>query len=59
MDNKQVAQVFAEIADLLEIKGENAFKIRAYRTASDTIAEWPDPLVALDAAALRAVPGIG
>ena len=59
MDNRSLARVFAEIADLLEIKGENAFKIRAYRTASDTIAEWPDPLVALDAAALRGVPGIG
>jgi len=27
VDNQQVAQVLAEIADLLEIKGENVFKI--------------------------------
>ena len=31
MDNQFVARVLAEIADLLEIKGENPFKIRAYR----------------------------
>ena len=35
-----IAQVLGEIADLLEIKGENAFKIRAYRSAADTIATW-------------------
>ena len=42
MDNRAIAQVLGEIADLLEIKGENAFKIRAYRSASETIAAWPD-----------------
>lgn len=36
MDNRRIAQVFSEIADLLEIKGANAFRIRAYRTAADT-----------------------
>ncbi len=32
--NEDVARVFDEIADLLEIRGENAFRIRAYRNAS-------------------------
>ena len=59
MDNKQVAQVFAEIADLLEIKGENAFKIRAYRTAADTLAAWGDPVARMDEPQLRELPGIG
>jgi DNA polymerase (family 10) len=59
VDNRAVAQVFGEIADLLEIKGENAFKIRAYRSASETIAAWPDPVVRLDEARLRDIPGIG
>ena len=59
MDNRQVAQVFAEIADLLEIKGENAFKIRAYRTGADTLAAWVDPVARMDEAQLRALPGIG
>ena len=59
MDNKQVAQVFAEIADLLEIKGENAFKIRAYRSAADTLSAWGDPVARMDEPQLRALPGIG
>lgn len=59
MDNGPIARVFAEIADLLEIKGENAFKIRAYRGASETIAGWPDAVARLDEAQLRELPGIG
>ncbi len=59
MDNGQVAQVFGDIADLLEIKGENAFKIRAYRAGADTIKAWGDPVALMDDAQLRALPGIG
>jgi DNA polymerase (family 10) len=59
VDNRQIAQVFGEIADLLEIKGENAFKIRAYRTGADTLAAWVDPVARMDDAQLRALPGIG
>jgi DNA polymerase (family 10) len=59
VDNRQIAQVFGEIADLLEIKGENAFKIRAYRTGADTLAAWVDPVARMDDAQLRDLPGIG
>jgi DNA polymerase (family X) len=59
LDNRAVAQVLGEIADLLEIKGENVFKIRAYRTAADTVLAWPDPIDAMDDVQLRAIPGIG
>jgi DNA polymerase (family 10) len=59
VDNRAIAQVLGEVADLLEIKGENAFKIRAYRSASETIAAWPDAVARLDDAQLRAIPGIG
>ena len=59
MDNRAVAQVLGEIADLLEIKGENAFKIRAYRSASETIAAWPDAVARLEDQQLREIPGIG
>ncbi len=37
MVNQQIAQIFYRIADLLEIKGENPFRIRAYRNAARTI----------------------
>ena len=59
MDNGSIAQVLGEIADLLEIKGENAFKIRAYRSAADTIATTGDAVARLNDAQLRAIPGIG
>ncbi len=59
MDNRSIAQVFAEIGDLLEIKGGNAFKIRAYRSATETIGAWPDAVARLDDAGLRELPGIG
>jgi len=59
VDNRAVAQVLGEIADLLEIKDENAFKIRAYRSASETIAAWPDAVVRLEEQQLREIPGVG
>jgi DNA polymerase (family 10) len=37
MRNFEVAFIFYDIADILEIKGENFFKIRAYRKAAHTM----------------------
>jgi DNA polymerase (family X) len=37
--NASIAAHFVEIADWLEIQGENAFRVRAYRNASDTISD--------------------
>jgi len=37
MQNIQIAKIFNELADLLEIEGENPFKVRAYRYAARTI----------------------
>jgi DNA polymerase (family X) len=59
VDNAPIARVLAEIADLLEIKGENAFTIRAYRGAAETVATWPDAVARLDEKQLRDLPGIG
>src|SRR5262245_17981228 len=59
VDNRAIAQILAEIADLLEIKGDNGFKIRAYRSASETIAAYPDAVSRLDDKQLRDIPGIG
>ena len=59
MENLAIARIFAEIADLLEIKNENPFKIRAYRNASETIAHATEKLADLNEEQLRAIPGIG
>ena len=59
MENLAIARIFAEIADLLELRSDNPFKIRAYRNASDTIAHATEPLAHLTDDQLRAMPGIG
>ena len=59
LDNLAIARVFAEIGDLLEIKNENPFKIRAYRNVSETIAHTAERMADLPAAARLAIPGIG
>ena len=59
MENVSIARIFSEIADLLEIKNENAFKIRAYRNASETISHATDKLAQCTEEQLRAIPGIG
>ena len=37
MTNQQLANIFRTIADLMEIKGENIYKILAYRKAADSL----------------------
>src|SRR6186713_182650 len=59
MDNLAIARVLNEIGDLLEIKGENPFKIRAYRNAAETIVHEPARVGGMTAAERLALPGIG
>jgi DNA polymerase (family 10) len=59
MDNAAIARLLRETADLLEIKNENPFKIRAYRNGADIAANHPHDLARLDEAGLREIPGIG
>jgi DNA polymerase (family 10) len=59
LDNLGVARILLEIADLLEIKNDNPFKIRAYRNGADIVANHPHAVASLDATGLREIPGIG
>ena len=59
MDNQAIARVFGEIADLLEIKGENPFKIRAYRNAADVIATCAEVVGLMSDVQIRALSGVG
>ena len=60
MENIDIARMLEEIADLLEIQGENAFRIRAYRTAARTIGALAVPAATLVAEGrLDELPGIG
>ena len=60
MDKGQVAEVLVSIATLLELKGENPFKTRAYQNAARTIETLSEPLGKLIAESrLGEVKGIG
>ena len=37
MDNRQIGRVLHEIADLLDIKGDDGFRIRSYRLAAESV----------------------
>ena len=60
MKNSEVAKVFQDIADLLELKHENIFKIRAYQKVARAIEQMPVEVEQLVAEGrLREVPGVG
>ncbi len=60
LNNRQVAEIFTAIGDLLLILGDNRFKIIAYQNAARTIEELNRDINAVHAAGeLRSVPGIG
>lgn len=60
MDNRQIARLLRETADLMEIAGEDPFRVRGYRRAADSVAA-AEPLAALvdEPGRLRSLPGIG
>ncbi len=60
MRNAEIASVFNEIADYLEVKGENPFRIRAYRRAAQALEGLPEDIAAIvQRGGLLDVPGIG
>jgi len=59
MKNQQIAKIFSEIAELLELKGENIFRIRAYRRAAQNLDSLSRDVSALSQEELEAIPGIG
>ena len=60
MTNADVARVFAEIADLMEIKGEDPFRINSYRRVARTLEELASDINDLAARdELQTLPGVG
>lgn len=60
MKNYQVASVFENIADLMEIDGDSPFKIRAYRQAAETMRSLTSNLEELaERGELQEIPGVG
>jgi DNA polymerase (family 10) len=60
MDKKAVAQVLEQIAAFLELKGENPFRIRAFRTAARAVGGFPADLRdGIDDGSLASTKGVG
>ncbi len=60
MKNKELSKIFAEIADAMEFKGDNRFKILAYRKASRILEDLTDDIEVLARdKKLREIPGVG
>lgn len=61
MDNKAIANILYETADLLEIDGQDSFRIRSYRNAAQAIESHAHQLkdIISDPKQVLAIPGIG
>ena len=61
MDNKSIAGILYETADLLEVDGQDSFRIRSYRNAAEAIEGFPQQITDLieDPKQVLAIPGIG
>ena len=63
MDNEQIARRFNRMAALMEVRGEDSFRLRSYRMAAEAIETWPvamQEIVAREGTAgLLEIPGVG
>jgi DNA polymerase (family 10) len=61
VDNKSIAGIFYETADLMEIDGQDSFRIRSYRNAAEAIEALPQQISELigEPKQVLAIPGIG
>jgi DNA polymerase (family 10) len=63
MDNETIARRFYRLAALMDIRGDDPFRLRSYRNAAEAIETWPTPLQQIAAeqgiAGLQAIPGVG
>ena len=63
MDNEAIARRFYRLAGLMEIRGDDPFRLRSYRNAAEAIEVWPTPLKEIAAregvAGLQEIPGVG
>lgn len=63
MNNEEIARRFYKLSTLMEIRGDDPFRLRSYRNAAEAIEVWPTPLkqIAKDegVAGLQGIPGVG
>ena len=63
MNNEEIARRFYKLSTLMEIRGDDPFRLRSYRNAAEAIEVWPTPLkqIAQDegVTGLQGIPGVG
>ncbi len=63
MDNEAIARRFYRLSALMEIRGDDPFRLRSYRNAAEAIEVWPTPLKEIaekeGVAGLQEIPGVG
>lgn len=63
MNNEAIAQKFYRLAALMEIRGDDPFRLRSYRNAGEAIETWPTALSEIaaneGAEGLQGIPGVG
>jgi DNA polymerase (family X) len=63
MTNEEIARRFNRMASLMEVRGEDSFRIRSYRMAAEAIETWPTEMSAIakdeGTGGLLEIPGVG
>ncbi len=59
MTNKQIANAFSDLADIMELHNENPFKISSYRNAYVTLRKQDAPITDMSRKELDAIKGVG
>jgi DNA polymerase (family X) len=63
MDNEEIARRLNRMAALMEVRGEDQFRLRSYRMAAEAIETWPTEMQKIlateSAAGLQEIPGVG
>jgi DNA polymerase (family X) len=63
MNNEAIARRFYRLAALMEIRGDDPFRLRSYRNAAEAIEVWPTPLKEIadkeGVVGLQTIPGVG
>jgi DNA polymerase (family X) len=59
MRNEEIARIFDDVADMLEIGGENFFRVRAYRNAARSVRDFPAAVADLARDRFKEIPWFG
>jgi len=59
MDNKAIANIFYETADLMKVANADPFRIRSYERAAEALEGWPQQVSTMAEKELLEIPGIG